>query len=133
MKQAFETVLITALFMTVLSILLHHVSSTVSTAISLSSMEYECMECWKDALTIIQENGRDHKKWDEWYNTITNDESVLTEYRYVIYVERLSMTPYPQTIWNITLGQGSPVNNCLVFYTIIVLDDGSLVKVACLS
>ena len=132
MKQVFEAVITTAIFMMALSITLHYTFNLFSTTLTLNTLEYKSLEGWSTVLSIIYQNGLHSEKWDEWY--IAQSNTNLANYMYVIYVEKFKLTPYPQTIWNITLGDSNNYERLsLTFYIILILDDGSMVKIICLS
>ena len=134
-KQAFESVAATAIFITVLSILLNNVFSLVSYNLTLNSLEYEGLQQRIKIVNLIRENGVDHKKWNKWYKSLNNN-SILDNGNNtsIVYIEMFKLSPNPQTIWSITLGNTSRREHLhIVFYTVIVLDDGSMVKIICLN
>ena len=134
-KQAFESVAATAIFITVLSILLNHILSLVSYTLTLNTLEYEGLQQCIKVINLIRENGVSCKKWNNWYKSLNNS-SVLDNNgsTFIVCIEMFKLSPNPQTIWSITLGDSHKREHLhIVFYTVIVLDDGSMVKIVCLN
>lgn len=134
MKQAFESVVATAIFITVLSILLSYIFSLVSYTLTLNTLEYEGLQQRIKIINLLRENGVDCKKWNEWYKSLSSDSVLSDSSTFTVRIEMFKLSPSPQTIWSITLNNAFKHEHLhIIFYTVIVLNDGSMVKIVCLN